>query len=226
MFGYPYRDETRVERWRRRAHYGSVLFLASAVGVAAAAFVLPRRRHDVVQVLRIDRPSTAAATQRTEVGAADTAMRAATLLSALSRQVGPERWITLGMVVPDRRQALLDRLGHCPRALARTPGCDRSVGFAAVSPVRMNVVKFTRDAAIVDVWTVAVNAADSAAPAAAAWSTQRITLVWAEWSGWLVADFVSRQGPVAAGVQPPTPAGELARPVRPTPAAEARGGSV
>jgi hypothetical protein len=206
MFGYPYREETAGEAWLRRGALAARLFLSVCVGVAGTLVVHRPGPRRVVLALRAPEPP------RADITAASAGMRAAVLLGSLPRQPRADQVTSLALVAPELRAAFRARYGRCPAVLAGTPGCDRSRGFAALSPIEARVDRETKSAAEVTVWLVAVTAADEAEPAQAAWMTLRLSLVWRGGSGWLVTSMVSAPGPVPAEVAPPSPAGELAAP--------------
>ena len=212
MFDYPY----RTDAGRRRRRLLAVVIVASmgCVGVLAGAAARlwvgrPAREPVLVPV-----PETARLGQRDAEGAAVAALRATPLLGSLPRQSPFEQQENLLLAAPEARRRLLDQLGSCPPPLAHTPGCDPATGFAAVSTLRATVVSLRGGAAVVDVWAVAVSAADPTRPADAAWSTQRLTLTWRDGAGWLVTSMRSSPGPVAVTGQPPTGAGPMATPQR------------
>jgi hypothetical protein len=108
------------------------------------------------------------------------------------------------LVEPEARDRLAVELA-CPTELVAAPGCaPNPAAVAMVSALVANVLRFEGGVAVVDVWTVAVTAASVESLAAAAWSTQRIELVWTTGDGWLVRSYASRPGPVPMTPQAPS----------------------
>ena len=78
---------------------------------------------------------------------------------------------------------------------------------ARVLPLTVQVTSFTSSSAVVTVWTVAVLGTQRMGQVTAAWSTERLTLVWQ--GDWKIRDWTSSGGPTPATYQPTTALSEF-----------------